>query len=100
MNVPFNAAPQGWQCPCCKTIYAPSVTTCAPCSGAAPHIPIALPAAPGTEPLPPVWEPPYTGTPYVFPFTTCDSVTIARAPDGGWLINGQPAQITPTYGAN
>lgn len=22
------SAPQGWQCPCCKTVYAPSTTSC------------------------------------------------------------------------
>jgi len=25
---PFQLAPQGWQCPCCKTIYAPHIPSC------------------------------------------------------------------------
>ena len=25
---PFQLAPQGWQCPCCKMVYAPHVPSC------------------------------------------------------------------------
>ena len=25
---PFQLAPQGWQCPCCKTVYAPHIPSC------------------------------------------------------------------------
>lgn len=31
-RVPLTLAPQGWQCPCCRRIYAPHVSTCSPCS--------------------------------------------------------------------
>jgi hypothetical protein len=93
MNIPFNTAPQGWQCPCCKTIYAPTVFSCAPCSmGQAPRMqPITIPS---------VWEPPYTGTPYIRPETTCDSFTVIATDINGWLINGEPVQFTPTQGAH
>ena len=25
---PFQLAPQGWQCPCCRMVYAPHVPSC------------------------------------------------------------------------
>lgn len=31
---PFQFVPQGWQCPCCKTVYAPHVSQC----GCASHV--------------------------------------------------------------
>ena len=30
--VPLALVPQGWQCPCCRRVYAPHVSTCSPCS--------------------------------------------------------------------
>lgn len=28
----YNFAPQGWQCPCCRRIYAPSMIMCPSCN--------------------------------------------------------------------
>jgi hypothetical protein len=82
----------GWQCPCCRKVYAPSVTQCAPCSGTSPPLfPIVHPHPAAQPVVPTMWEPQPT---------TCKSITVLADPAGGWLINGEPAQITPTYGAN
>lgn len=94
MNVPFNVAPQGWQCPCCKTIYAPSVAQCAPCSGAA----LAPPILPQPIVIPTVWpSDDKTDSPWLPPYeVTSDSITIVATDLGGWLINGEGAHLVPT----
>lgn len=82
MNVPFNSPPQGWQCPCCKTIYAPSVFSCAPCSmGHAPRLQPTI--------VPSVWEP--AGTPvWINPQpTTCGTA----AWNGPINPDGSPAPL-------
>ncbi len=49
----YPEAEQGWQCPECKTIYSPSVMSCAVCAGA--EVPKetvqTFPYSPGTEEL-------------------------------------------------
>jgi hypothetical protein len=64
---------QGWQCPGCKTIWAPTVQRCVQCS------PVTVPCAP-LYPQPPYWLPyiaPYRVTPPPWgPITvTCTSTS-------------------------
>jgi hypothetical protein len=47
-NWPF-AAQQGWQCPCCKRVYAPQVVKCMYCPSEATKVESATTSFAGTE---------------------------------------------------
>lgn len=99
----MNEPHMGWQCPCCRTVYAPSVMKCLQCSGApaSPNWPTILPS-PQPYVVPTVWYPDTTdGTgPWLPPYEiTCNSFRMEARKDG-WMINGERAQVSNTDGVH
>lgn len=86
----MNEVSTGWQCPCCRKVYAPSVKECSPCSPLAP----ATISPPST--VPDFMRPPTTGdrTVWINPFpNTCAAPIPAVLWNGPIHPDGSPAPI-------
>jgi len=70
--------PTGWQCPCCKVVYAPNVEACYCCVEDDAAVPINIPvmSAPPLPPGPPVSTNPWFYTIQPPPYYTNLQITV------------------------